>query len=237
MAHKLLVSLFTLLITHGVINAESMTQNDNLALAIADIEIVEVAPSKEALNMQGSYIINKSLGIRDIADIVGIADKIVAVGTKVWKLIKDEKPNVEIALAKPISVLPYEKPDSGTLAFFEMEEWSAPYVKTYTVEAKNYLGGTLASFDYNVIYQAKGKKDGVGQYITGLQMRASSVYVKWGVSFDATSELMSIANVGTSEEPVASAMLQLNYTFATVLSQLTKSETFYVLGTGELTRF
>jgi len=191
---------------------------------VADIQVTKVdADDAEMLLMQ-----RDGMGLGDIID---AAEKLIAFGTKVWEIIKAGEPNAELSLAKPISVLPYKKDDLS--AYTEMYSWTAPAVSSYLVEFKNVYGNVLVSFRYNVAFQYNGTMEGKGRYITGLKVNASSVYVMWGVSFDATSELQSISNRGTMENPVAGATMVLSYKVGTAFSKVSETQSFHMTGLGE----
>ncbi len=173
--------------------------------------------------------------MKDLGTIITSLDQLIAMGTKVWEIIKKGKPVVNVDMGTPISILPSS--DDPNLAFFEMENWSAPKAKRYRIEYKNMLGMSVIAFDYTVQFQYNGQFEGTGKYVTGLQVTASNVVVSWGFQFDASSELKSITNRGRLDDPIAAGTLQINYRASSVLRDISSSETFHVTGTGEVLKY
>lgn len=172
---------------------------------------------------------------KDLGTVIASLDKLIAFGTKVWEIIKKGKPVVNVDMGTPISILPTS--DDPNTAFFQMENWSAPRAKRYRIEYKNMLGMSVISFDYTVQFQYNGQYDGVGKYVTGLQVTASNVAVSWGFQFDASTELMSISNRGRLDDPIAGGTLQINYRASSALRDISSSETFHVTGSGEVLKY
>lgn len=205
---------------------------DSREFIVDNISVTQIDNNEQALAIENELWMKSMATVASIGEIIAIGEKLIAFGTKIWKIIENGKPSATIALAKPISVLPRSKSDD--LAFYEMTGWSAPVVATYKFEAKNIYGSILASFEYTVAFQGEGSYGGVGQYVTGLQVNASSVYVKWGVTFNVDSELMTIMNRGTEDDPIAGATIKVNYSFSTAFSELRKSQSFHVTGAKEI---
>ncbi len=167
----------------------------------------------------------------DLGDWISKGERLIAFGTKVWEIVKKGEPNLDLKLAKPISVMPNVVGEN--ISFSELDSWSAPKVNSYFIEMKNMYGVALVSFRYNIAFQSNGTLNGKGKYITGLQVSATSVAVQWGVSFDAVSSLDSISNRGTSDDPVAGATMSLTYKTGTVFSKVVQTQNFHMTGSGE----
>ena len=134
--------------------------------------------------------------VKNLGQAIMVVDKLIALGKKIWAIIEAGRPVLNTNLMTPLSVLP--KTDDPDAAFYQMEGWSAPKAVTYRVQYENLFGMTVIAFDYTVIFQYAGKYDGTGNYITGLNVKASNVSVAWGFNFDANSSLVNIANRGSS---------------------------------------
>jgi hypothetical protein len=215
-----------------LLGSSSVVANENQEELI--IEIREVEPSNETLNMQGQ-VIAEYIDMSGVSDAIAVADQLIAIGTKVWDIIVSGKPNVELSWVKPISVLSTAGADQ-TDAFYQMEGWSMPVVKTFIVEAKNILGQVRGSFKYNIVYQHSGHVGGKGRYITGLFVNAREVIGKWGNSLSASSELMSISNIGSLNEPVAMVLMRLEYTYSSAFKRIKNSRLFTINGEGDFVK-
>lgn len=170
---------------------------------------------------------------KSIGQVVMAAESLLAFGKKVWEIISAGKPSSTSSYAAPISVLPAM--DREGQAFYEMENWSVPRVQQYDVVYENMLGMEVVSFTYGVYYQSGGTYEGTGSYLTGVNVNATNIKVAWGFKFNATSELVSISNMGTKANPNAAATININYTASSFLQTHSQSEAFHITGTGHLT--
>jgi len=119
-------------------------------------------------------------------------------------------------------------------ALYQMENWSMPRVKRYRASYKNKLGSEVVAFTYTVYFQYNGSFSGAGKYLTSMKVEASEIYCSWGFSFDATSELVNIANVGSKDQPIASGIVQVAYTVKSILSEVRSAQSFYMDGEGNI---
>lgn len=172
---------------------------------------------------------------KDLGTVIMSIEKLIALGTKVWEIIKKGKPVTNVSMSKPVSVLPTS--EDPTSAFNTMSGWSAPTVRKYRIEYTNLLGMNVISFDYTVYFQHSGQFEGNGEYITGLTVKASNVAVSWGFEFNASSELETISNRGSMQSPMAAATILINYRASSVLRDIQSSESFHVSGNGEIVKF
>ena len=194
---------------------------------IDSIEIEEMDVDDVVVPYQSKFS-GDSLG-----QIIMVVDKLIALGKKVWQIIEAGKPVVQTDFTT-IHVLP--KGDDPEVAFYKMEGWEAPQVKSYTIRAKNKFKSDVVTFQFHLLYQAGGKLDGKGHYLTGVNITPYNVEVAWGYSLDAKSSLIAISNRGTADNPVAGATLTMVYKIKTMLKEATSSATFHVTGRGEATR-
>ncbi|ATH07855.1 hypothetical protein BIY24_07795 [Halobacteriovorax marinus] len=195
---------------------------------ISEITVEEVEIGDELVWAPQYKGFDKNLG-----EIIMVVDKLIALGKKIWTIVEAGKPVVTVDMGKPISVLP--KTDSGQLAaFYDMDSWSMPMARTYKVSFKNGFGSSVIGFDYTVNFQWGGRYEYKGAYLTGLNVQASNVSVSWGFNFDASSELVSIVNHGSRDNPVAGAAVRVKYTAKSVLREIKTSESFHVTGNGQI---
>lgn len=212
-----------------ILSHEKLNEFDEQYNTIASVEVREVG-------MLEDVILDKdSLQKANIGAVIMTVEKLLALGTKIWDIVKKGRPVVTMNFATPISVLP--KTDDPNSTFFDMENWSAPNFRKYKVEFKNLFGSVVVGFTYTVQFQHSGTYEGKGQYITGLSVNASDVAVSWGFEFDASSALITISNRGRRDNPLAAATVKIDYTAKSVLRQITSSESFHVTGNGQVSKF
>lgn len=203
---------------------------DDPYFQIDKVKVTEVPVAVSEL-----YSEEKELSAKNLGQIIMSIDKLIALGTKIWEIVKKGKPVTNLSFAKPVSVLP--NGETPQTAFSQMTGWSAPTTRKYRVEYTNLLGMNVISFDYTVYFQHSGQYQDKGDYITGLTVRASNVAVSWGFEFNASSELETISNRGSRDNPMAAATIRINYQASSVLRDIQSSESFHVSGNGEIVKF
>ncbi len=168
-----------------------------------------------------------------LGQVISVTDKFITLGSKVWKIIVANKPSLTTKFASPISILPKNVKDEDS--FGMMAGWSEPIIKKYVINLKNFYGMTVVSFSYAILMQAGGTDEsGKGKYITGLTVIPSGIYVGWGWTFNASSELINVANKGTIQNPIASANIAIDYSATTVLNELKSRLVFHVDANGKV---
>lgn len=211
---------------------EYNTVNENLDVPaeyynIKRVTIEEIAPAAP------NYVELKST--KDVSDIIFVIEKLIALGTKVWTIIEDNRAVVTTNLGSPISVLPYFD-DDNILDFSRLSNWSMPTVKSYRVAFINGFEEEVATFEYSIHFQYNGIFKGAGKYITGLSVVANEASASWGYTLNAVSELVAISNHGSVEDPLAGATIQVGYTLETVFKKTISTVVFHVTGDGQLVR-
>ena len=171
----------------------------------------------------------------DLGQILMATQQLIAIGKEIYKIIDAGKPVLNIESA-PISVLPKDMKGQA-LDPFTLTEWSAPRAKKYRVVAKNYLGMRPVAFEFMLIYSYGGKYEDKGAYITGAQIKPTSVEVSWGYELDASFSVQSIVNQGSAQDPVAGAVLNIDYKIKTLMKESRQSRAFFINGLGESTAY
>lgn len=223
MLKKFILSL-VLVFSQNVFADFNENFNENM---IANVELTELESTR-------SYIELPNTPKNPIDEIAIIIDSMIALGKKIWPIIEAGRPVITSKMSPIISILP-RMPDNAdnTGVLNQMANWSAPVSKSYRVSYKNYYGKEVIGFTYTIYFQYGGDFGGVGKYITSLYIEASDIYAAWGgFSFDVKSELMSISNVGSQKEPVASGIVRLICKAKGILNEDQSSKSFYIDGKG-----
>ncbi len=161
--------------------------------------------------------------------IIGIAKELVALGEDIYALVQKGKPVVKTSYA-PISVIP--RVGNGPVDIFETESWRMPKRVTYEIIYKNLYGMEVVKFRYSVIFTYGGTYKGRGAYITAAQIVPVSITALWGYTFSATMKLGGMQNHGTKENPIAGAILAMEYTVETVMKASLETDTYHITGQG-----
>jgi hypothetical protein len=170
-------------------------------------------------------------GLGGFETVIMVVDKLIAIGEKFAPIVKAGKAVVKNNPMSPISVLP--RTDLKDFAVYDMGQWSIPVSRHYKISYKNGWGAEVVSFVYSVSFQFNGRANGKGRYLTGVRASATSIVIGWGFDLDASSQLIQISNVGTQENVVAGATLEMTYTVKNWLSTITTAESFHLTGDGQ----
>lgn len=214
-----------------LLNANVFAQDSNdLAFKITSLEVYEVETPEEKTVVELPKVPGNPLD-----EIAMYLDGLIAIGKKIWPIIEAGRPVISTTGIVPsLSVLPHIEGNPAKSELYEMAGWSIPKARSFRVSYKNFFNSEVIGFTYTVFFQYNGSYKGKGKYLTSLKVQASEVYAAWGFDFDAASELINVANVGTDENPVASAIIQVSYKAKGKLNEARNAQSFYVDGNGEM---
>lgn len=208
------------------VHAKSPFFQNDPSLEITSVTVYEVENLAPMLELP-SPTPNVAIG-----DIITAIDGMLAVGQKIWKIVDASRPVVTTNFSPSISVLP--DLSGVNPALNQMAHWSRPISRSFRVSLRNASNTELLGFTYSIYFQFNGSYKGKGKYIANLKVDASDIYASWFYNFDATSELVGVANVGTDEEPVASAIMKISYAIKKFGTDVRKVTRFYVDGLGNI---
>ncbi len=175
--------------------------------------------------------INSGSSGPDIGEIIDNIGNIVNIADQVWSIIDKNKAVVNISIDYAAAV-PY-----GTTHWTQLQGWSRPATKRYSFTAKNMLGLQSLKVIYQVHWTYGGNFHGKGKFLTGVTIEPIEVSVPWSHTVDLKAEVpdSTIANVGTSEDPIASMQVQLQWTIKPTLGHAVSQKViYYVQGDGLL---
>lgn len=164
-----------------------------------------------------------------VAEVSSTLDQIINLGKKVWDLVQAGKPvvklNSDVATALP----------AGSKCWLDLQGWSAPQSKAFTVSYKNLYGIEVVRLSYRVIWVYGGSVDGQGNYIGYAAIDPAEVNVAWGFNVDAHSSVPAVYNMGTKQAPVAGMNLKMDYTITPILGikHIQASQAYFINGLGE----
>lgn len=197
-------------------------------MQIASFEVTESPVT--AADLANMPVMLKDTGL---GSIIAIAKDIVALGEVLYPLIKRGQPEVTTAFA-PINVLPINPATGRNVDPFQMENDSRPLAKKFTGVVKNGFGVQVVTMEFLVYFSAGSSFNGKGKYIQNAMVVPSMIHVTWGWDVTATMKLLSISNQGTRSQPVAGAVMQMNYTVKNLITHLEKNHLIDINGNGQL---
>lgn len=154
--------------------------------------------------------------------------EIVNLGLKIWKIIEDNKPVVNVR-GMTAQALP-----SGITCWDQLEGWKIPISREYEVTYVNGFNMDVVKFNFRILFTYGGRFNGVGAYIANLSIMPEHLDVSWGYKFDAEVKVPYVVNLGTRENPVAGSQISLDWNVRTPLKDSRASVVFFVSGNGEL---
>lgn len=164
--------------------------------------------------------------------VIMVVDKLIAIGQKIIPTIEKGKAVVTNNSMAAVSVLP--RLETVNPVVHDMGNWSIPVTKHYKIAYNNGLGSEVVSFVYSVTYQYGGTYGGKGKYLTGIRASARNINIAWGFDLDASSQLVQISNVGTVEDVIAGATIEISYTVKNWTRTITTVQSFFVAGDNRL---
>ncbi len=204
--------------------------------SVPSVPTLPSVPSVPTLPMmqagQDSASMQFQQGVQNSSAVIALLDQIVNLVDKVFTIIAKNQPVVNINV-NYANAVPY-----GIEHWTQLQGWKAPVTKRYGFYCKNLYGIKVVDVEYQVHYTYGGNYNGIGKYLTGVTVEPIKVNTAWGYNVDMTAEVpdLTIANVGTSENPIAAMQVQLRYKIHTILKDDQSKEIFYVRGDGQFKR-
>ena len=86
-----------------------------------------------------------------------------------------------------------------------------PVSRSFNVTVYNRLRRRVLQFNYDLEFLYGGSLNGRGAYLDGITIIPSRTDVAWFYVFNANVEIVSVRNVGTKDNPIAAAQVELTY--------------------------
>jgi hypothetical protein len=165
---------------------------------------------------------------KDIAGIVVTIEKIVNIASKIWDIVKENRPVTNIE-TKYATAYP-----EGVTSATQLAGWSRPKTYVYGFYAENLYGLVMIDCKYKFSFTYNGAYKGKGKYLTGVAIIPEVASVGWGYKFYMSAAVpdSTIANVGSDANPVAAMQMKLTWKMSTVLKEDIGTSVYYVEGNG-----
>jgi hypothetical protein len=241
-----IVSLVAMTMSLASVSVQASQPDLEKYLTVSSVEVrMETATEKGTFTsvMEEEFLQNAQ-GLPDqhgfvsekagIGEVIAVANQLIALGEKVYELVKKGKPVLNTSYA-PISVMP-KAVDGTPVDMMDTAGWSLPKSRKVVMEYKNAYGMKVVTFEYTIVFAHSGTYNDRGAYITAAQIVPSNVSVQWGFSFDAKMNLVGLQNHGTTKDPVAGAILNLNYKVNSLMSAIESNDQYHITGRGGLSK-
>ncbi|MFA6584774.1 MAG: hypothetical protein WCS77_10795, partial [Elusimicrobiaceae bacterium] len=161
----------------------------------------------------------------------GTAERIINLAEKIFKIISDNKPVVNVTVNYANAV------PKGMTHWTDLSGWEMPKAYGYEFVMKNVYGLRTVGMKYQVIFTYGGNMDGKGKYLTGVTVQPISLDVAWAYNVNVRCEVpdSTIVNAGTKENPVAAMQVVMFISVDTIVAHREYRDIFYVRGDGQFT--
>ncbi len=156
-----------------------------------------------------------------------IVDVITNIGRRIWDLVNMGKP-VSFVKSNIAHGLP-----KGIKCWTDLEGWSWPQSKVFNVTYKNKLGATSIDYTYRISYIYGGNIEGIGKYLSNVQVVPVNLKVGWGYSLYSRAEVPTVFNVGSKKDPVAGMQINVRWKVQSAFTNSELSHMFHVGGNNE----
>ncbi|MDR3606520.1 MAG: hypothetical protein P4M08_03965 [Oligoflexia bacterium] len=165
-----------------------------------------------------------------------VLDVFENLGEVLWDVVKLGAPapdfQTDIANALP----------QGVGGIDDLENWQMPVARTYCVplidsRAFDCTPGVQSDethFFFTVQFIPGGDFQGHGKYLAAVMITPELVTLNFRQRFDAQTRVVSIANIGTADEPIAEMTMKLSWQTLSFGSPLKQSLNFKVSGDGKI---
>jgi hypothetical protein len=166
-------------------------------------------------------------------EIIALANDIIALGEKVYTLVQKGKPTIAVEYA-PINIVPKDPITKQYVDPFDLTNTSDPVKKRFVASIKNFLNSEVVRFEYMVVFSYGGSWNGKGKYIQNAMIIPVGVTASYGYDFAATMKLQGITNKGSAANPIATALLTMNYTIKGWGKEVNNTQVVNITGLGEI---
>ncbi|NLH38692.1 MAG: hypothetical protein GX445_01330 [Elusimicrobia bacterium] len=163
-----------------------------------------------------------------VDDTLVAVEKIVNIADKVWQMVKDNKPVVNIDSRYAVAL------PKGVTAASDLSNWSKPKSYLISFYFENLYGMDVVNVSYKVTYVYGGSYNGTGKYLAAVWAIPVSVDVMWGFSFTMSALVpdATVVNIGTDSKPVAALQLKVSWAASSALKEMDGTAVYYIQGDG-----
>ncbi|CAF1431267.1 unnamed protein product [Rotaria magnacalcarata] len=206
----------------------------NTLTSAADGDTRVVAPDRNTLTSaaDGNTRVvapgRNTLTATPIDTIVNDGSILVNHAKNVWSIISKNAATADVHTIHG-NVLP-----ANITSPLELQCWSSsPVSRSSTLTICSRLGIRILRFEFDLEFLYGGSLNGRGAYLDGITVTPSCTIVAWCYVFNANVEITSVRNVGTSDNPIAAAHVELKYQLK-ALSRVEGTVSFDVKGDGRV---
>jgi len=187
-----------------------MTRDDFVkyftTIQVADFETPSVPIRVEMKQLNLSSSLNKRVD----------PDKVIAIGTQLWQIVKDNAPTTAVNTLSNGAV-----PEGSQwldFAGFNAKSWG-PFGWVYY----NGFGAQVMTYLWSFDWSCAGNWKGIGLYIQNAGPFPQKIDVGWGHNVAVDAQILQPTNAGTREDPIATLIVYMTMKMSTALSVQTQA--------------
>lgn len=170
--------------------------------------------------------------IATAGQVIDIADRIVALGERIYTLVQHGKPSNTTAYA-PVAIVPRNPTSREIVDPLDLEECSFPTRKSFeTVVSRG--NREVVRFEYELVFSHSCSYEGKGKYIQVAMIKPTSVVTKYGWDLNATMRLSGMMNHGKKADPVVGAFLTMKLAMNNLGVAYEKEHGIHITGDGQI---
>lgn len=204
--------------------ASEMTRTayDNIAIGSVDCSGVQQPTPVDALD---AGLPTNPLETIDMIDM--IVDKIINIGSKIWKIVEAGKPVVNVK-TNVATAMP-----QGARCWTDLQSWQMPESRVYEVAFKNGFNANVVKMKYRVLWLPGGQAKGVGAYIGYATMTPVDLEVSWLFKLNAEVTIPTVFNMGTADSPIGGMQMNMAYQVESPIKTIQQGQAFFIDGRGQ----
>lgn len=171
--------------------------------------------------------------LENTRQVIQTAKDFVALGEAIYTLVQKGKPS-NVTNYEAISVVPKDQTTGEYVDPFDMEGFTIPEERNFSVSIKNGSGAEVVKFNYTLVYSFGGSYNGTGHYLSNVMIIPKSIKTTHGWDFNATMSLSGIMNHGSRTNPVAGALVAIKYQMNSWRAAFERNDTIHVTGKGQV---
>ena len=130
-------------------------------------------------------------------------DVIMNIAKQAWSVYVENRGKVDYKYSYANAV------PKGITSSSDLVGFSDVVFQSYNIRQKDWMGLTKFDLTFTLVFQHGGNYSGKGHYLETISLVPTSIYAGWCEKINAEVNHISTSNVGTKEDPIASAAIEL----------------------------
>ena len=151
-------------------------------------------------------------------------EHMVNLGQKLWKIVVDNKPVVNIRYTYA-NALP-----KGVESSEDLDGFSDLQYRSLRLYGKNSYGLKVYDLTYTLVHRYGGSYRGRGSYLENIAIIPQRVEVLWGYKLNLEAKRVTAVNVGTRENPIAGLAMEMGMRVSTPIKDISLTRLYEFRG-------